>query len=62
RQASAEDWGWAGWARGGVRVTPLPGNHYTLLTEPNVRAVREHVRHLLESRSDEQSHSARKAP
>ena len=62
RQASAEDWGWAGWARGGVRVTLLPGNHYTLLTEPNVRAVREHVRHLLESRSDEQSHSARKAP
>ncbi|MBM7114473.1 amino acid adenylation domain-containing protein [Archangium primigenium] len=49
RQASTRDWGWSSWARGGVHVTLMAGDHYTLLTEPNVRDVRALVRRLLQS-------------
>ncbi|QRO01823.1 amino acid adenylation domain-containing protein [Archangium violaceum] len=52
RHATTEDWGWAAWVRGGVRVIRTPGDHYSLLTEPNVHVVREHVRALVDGRID----------
>jgi thioesterase domain-containing protein len=40
--------GWTELARKGVRVQETPGNHYTMLKEPNVRALADHLRGCLE--------------
>ncbi|MGX1887245.1 amino acid adenylation domain-containing protein [Streptomyces sp. NPDC055287] len=38
-RASAADWGWGAYTRGGVRAASVPGTHYTLLTDQDALAV-----------------------
>jgi thioesterase domain-containing protein len=37
----APDMGWAEWARGGVEIHLVPGNHYSLVREPHVPVLAE---------------------
>jgi acyl-CoA synthetase (AMP-forming)/AMP-acid ligase II/thioesterase domain-containing protein/acyl carrier protein len=41
------DMGWHGLARGGITIHDVPGNHLTMLSEPNVRFVAERLRAAL---------------
>jgi thioesterase domain-containing protein len=40
--------GWSRWAAGGVDVYTLPGDHYTLLKDPHVRALAERLQVCLD--------------
>jgi amino acid adenylation domain-containing protein len=39
-----EDLGWGDWTRGGVDIRQVPGHHASILEEPNVRILAEHLR------------------
>ena len=43
----AEDRGWGALAARGVTVHTIPGNHYTLLNEPQVQVLAEQLEHYL---------------
>nr|WP_301542280.1 non-ribosomal peptide synthetase [Pyxidicoccus fallax] len=45
--ARAVDRGWAALATGGLRLQEVPGNHYSLLREPGVHVLAEHLAALL---------------
>ncbi|WP_338864395.1 amino acid adenylation domain-containing protein [Myxococcus stipitatus] len=62
RDAATPDWGWARFARGGVRTRHLPGNHYTLLKPPNVEQVGRVVQALLDDHRDSTPHERNEGP
>jgi len=45
---SSEDRGWGKWARGGVEIRTVPGNHESMLEEPFVRQLAESLQAALE--------------
>jgi amino acid adenylation domain-containing protein len=47
KERSAEDLGWGALAMGGVTVHQVPGDHATLIREPNVRVLAEKLRQEL---------------
>jgi len=46
-QVFAEDLGWGALAAGGVAMYAVPGNHYTVIREPNVEALAGQLEHHL---------------
>jgi amino acid adenylation domain-containing protein len=42
-----EDLGWSSFAQGGVEVCEVPGNHYEIFVDPNVRVLAERIRERL---------------
>lgn len=47
--ASDLDFGWSRWVRGGVEVQTVPGNHDTVIAEPNVRELGSRLRAQIDS-------------
>ena len=41
-------WGWETFASGGVRVREVPGDHLSMLAEPNVRVLAQVIDNILE--------------
>ncbi len=48
-EPQAPDLGWGGLAEGGVEVDEIPGDHYSILREPNVQALADRLRETLDS-------------
>jgi len=52
------DMGWAGLARGGVDVRPVPGNHYSMVKEPHVAALAEELKQTVDAHLRERTAQA----
>ncbi len=49
------DLGWESWCEGSVEVQFVPGDHNTMMVEPNVRVLAEKLTHLLKLASKTQA-------
>ncbi len=47
RLRESVSWGWQRYSSSAVRVTRVPGNHVTMLLEPHVRTLADHLNQLL---------------
>jgi amino acid adenylation domain-containing protein len=52
------DMGWAGLARGGVEVRPVPGNHYSMVKEPHVAVLAEELKRTVDAHLRERASQA----
>lgn len=43
-------WGWQAYGRGSIALELVPGDHLTMMSNPNVRVLAERLRHHLERR------------
>jgi len=53
------DRGWGKWAEGGVEAIQVPGNHFTMIQEPQVRSLAEQLLVRLEKAAPEQHKALR---
>jgi thioesterase domain-containing protein len=42
------DLGWSDWAEGGVDVKSVPGHHASIVEEPSVRTLADHLRNAID--------------